>query len=310
MPSLAQVRAANAAYKPAYVPVALFVGGTSGVGQACAKAFACVTNGNAHIIVCGRNRAAGEATIASFPKPSTTSGEQKWKHEFVECDASLMRNVHRTTSDLLARLDRLNFLSVSPGIFSVNGRTETEEGLDRKLAVHYYARWKFIHDLMPLLRKAKERGEDAGVLTILGAGSGGPIDLNDLGLKKNYTLSNAAKSSITYNDLMVESFHEQNPDIGFTHQNPGGVNTNILRHSDIPGKSILQALFYPLSAALTRSPEEAGHFLLYALLQGAQKGGVYRRNPDSVDIGKDKYFGSEEARKKLWEHTVEATKVA
>ncbi|EPQ51734.1 NAD P-binding protein [Gloeophyllum trabeum ATCC 11539] len=307
MPSLAQVRAANAAYKPAYVPVALFVGGTSGVGQACAKAFACVTNGNAHIIVCGRNRAAGEATIASFPKPPASSSA--WKHEFVECDVSLMKNVHRTTTELLERLEKLNFLSVSPGIVTMSGRTETEEGLDKKMALHYYARWKFIHDLMPLLRKAKEKGEDASVMTILGAGRGGPIDLNDLGVKKNYTLGNAAKTTNTYNDLMLEAFHEQNPDIGFTHQHPGAVNTNILKHSDIPGKSIMQYALYPLAAALTRSPEEAGHYLLYGLLQGAQKGGVYRRDPHGVDIGKDKYFGSEEAVKKVWEHTVEATKV-
>jgi NAD(P)-dependent dehydrogenase (short-subunit alcohol dehydrogenase family) len=58
MPCLSDVRAANAAILGALknVPVAVFVGGTSGIGQATAEAFARHTKGNAHIIICGRNR--------------------------------------------------------------------------------------------------------------------------------------------------------------------------------------------------------------------------------------------------------------
>ena len=40
----------------ATIPVALFVGGTSGIGQGAVEAFAKYTNGNAHVIICGRNR--------------------------------------------------------------------------------------------------------------------------------------------------------------------------------------------------------------------------------------------------------------
>ena len=42
-------------------------------------------------------------------------------------------------------------------------------------------------------------------MTVLSAGlEAGPIDLNDLGLKKNFSLTNAARSMSTYNDLMVK----------------------------------------------------------------------------------------------------------
>jgi hypothetical protein len=37
--------------------------------------------------------------------------------------------------------------------------------------------------------------------------------------------------------------------------------------------------------------------------------GAFRRGDRGDDIGKTKYYGSEEARKRLWEHTVEAVKV-
>lgn len=71
MPSLAAVRTANAAFNPSYAPVALFVGGTSGIGQGLAEAFAHHTKGNAHIVIIGRNRAAADAIIAQFPNPPT-----------------------------------------------------------------------------------------------------------------------------------------------------------------------------------------------------------------------------------------------
>jgi NAD(P)-dependent dehydrogenase (short-subunit alcohol dehydrogenase family) len=198
MPSLSAVRAANAAFSPSYIPVALFVGGTSGIGQATAEAFARYTKGQAHIVICGRNRAAAESTIASFPKST------KSKYEFVECDATLMKNVQSTTTSLMSTLPKLNYLFVTPGYLTLRGRDETSEGLDRKLALNYYARWKFTNDLMPLLRKAKDAGEDAKMLSVLSAGHGGPIDLDDLGLKKGFSLYAAGVAAVTYNDLMIE----------------------------------------------------------------------------------------------------------
>jgi short chain dehydrogenase len=198
MTTLSTVRAANAAFSPAYLPVALFVGGTSGIGQATAEALARYTKGEVHIIICGRNRTAAESIIASFPQSA------KSRYEFVECDATLMKNVQATTRGLISTLPKLNFLFMSPGLLTLKGRDDTSEGLDKKLALHYYARWKFTSDLMPLLRKAKDAGEDAKVFSVLAAGRGGPIDLNDLGLKKGYSLLAAARTATTYNDLMIE----------------------------------------------------------------------------------------------------------
>ena len=118
-----------------------------------AKLFARLTKGNAHIIIIGRNKAAADNIIASFPTPS--EGGQAI-HEFVHCDATLMKNIDATTKDLLlARLPKINFLILSPGYLSARGRDETEEGIDKSMALRYYTRFKFIRDLMPLLRKAK-----------------------------------------------------------------------------------------------------------------------------------------------------------
>jgi hypothetical protein len=47
--------------------------------------------------------------------------------------------------------------------------------------------------------------------------------------------------------------------------------------------------------------------MVWALFDGEK--GMFRRGSKGEDIGKTRYFGSEEARKKLWEHTVETVKV-
>lgn len=92
MPTLAAAKAANAAVAftaspAAQVPVALFVGGTSGIGQGAAEAFARYTKGNAHIIISGRNEEAAQAIIDSFPKHPSS------KYEFLPCDVSRLANV-------------------------------------------------------------------------------------------------------------------------------------------------------------------------------------------------------------------------
>lgn len=162
-----------------------------------ALAFARQTKGNAHIVLIGRNGTAAKSIISRFPPPTNPLA----KHEFVEADVSLMANVRSTSAVLREKLDKINFLVMSPGIMNSRGRTETSEGIDVKLALHYYARFAFTHELLPLLKSASEReGEDAKVYSVLGAGVTGDIDLNDLGLKKTFSLSAAALQAPSYND--------------------------------------------------------------------------------------------------------------
>jgi hypothetical protein len=77
-----------------------------------------------------------------------------------------MSNIQKTSSSIFARVPRINYLVYSGGLLDTSGRTETAEGIDKKLAVHYYGRWKFVNELMPALVKAKEEGEDARALFV------------------------------------------------------------------------------------------------------------------------------------------------
>ncbi|KAJ7069447.1 NAD(P)-binding protein [Mycena amicta] len=302
MPSLSSARNFNAAHVPtSYTPTAIFVGGTSGIGQGMAEAFARHTKGNASIIIVGRNRAAAESIIASFPKP-TADGV---KHEFVECDMTLMKTVGRVAAELRARIPKINFLVLSPGVMTLDGRNETEEGIDRKLAVHYYGRHRFIKEVLPSLEAAHAAGEDAKVMSVLAAGHGGSINVDDLGLKKTFSLPNAAKAATTYNDIMVKDFAARYPGLSFIHSYPGTVNTGLFKTSNSAVIRYSQ-LLVPLLSPFLYSVESSGEHQLHGLLKA--DAGASRTNDKGDDISwKTSYYGTPDAMARLWKHTEEET---
>jgi len=267
----------------------------------------CLTDwpvGRANIIVVGRNKDAGEAVLASLPKPDPEEGKPTPIHQFIPCDVTLMSNARTLTDTLNDLLPNLNYLILTAGFLSFKGRDESSEGIDKKLAVDYYSRWVLIHDLLPLLQKSKDDGEDAKVFSLKAAGSGIAIDLHDLGLKKNYKDMGTAS---TYNDLMVRSFASRHPDIAFAHAHPGVVDTPIYEgiHWAIDlFKPILKLITMPIMV----SPQTSAEYMWWGLLDGGK--GAFRRDGKGEDMGwEKKYFGTEEAEEKLWEHTVEEVKV-
>jgi NAD(P)-dependent dehydrogenase (short-subunit alcohol dehydrogenase family) len=203
MPSLNEVRASNAAYSPSYIPTAVFIGGTSGCGRAMAEIFAAQTKGRANILILGRNKAAADEILASIPAPppSETNGATV-RHEFISCDASLMKNIPAAVREISSKVDKINYLVCSCGVNSF-ARNDTEEGIDFSIALRYYARFKFFHELLPLVKKAKDAGEDAKMMTILRAAHGSTIDIEDLDVR-NFSFGRAAAHVATYNDVMVK----------------------------------------------------------------------------------------------------------
>ncbi|KAJ4495902.1 hypothetical protein C8J55DRAFT_414540 [Lentinula edodes] len=307
--SISYIKAENAKFHFPYLPVAVFVGGTSGIGRATAEAFARHTKGNAHIIIVGRNRAAAESIIASFPYPTTEPLSVQPKHEFIQCDVSLLKNVRQAAKDILARYDKINFLVLSPGVLNFARDDISEDGVERSAALVYYSRWKFIYDLAPALTKAREENEDAKVLSVLSAGNGGKIDLGDLPLKKASTIT-AIKSMMTYNDIMMDGFASHFSSVSFIHCYPGYVRTPIgsnspsflIRTLSFITNSSFSPLFY-----LAMSPEDCGEYQLYGILYTASTPGAWRIGKYGNDIGKKGYYGDDNARDVLWEYTLEVT---
>ena len=94
---------------------------------------------------------------------------------------------------------------------------------------------------------------------------------------------------------------EQNPGISFVHIYPGVVRTPLLQTSH-PVLRYLNPLTYALLYPFSVSPEDCAEYMLYGLLQ-TEKGKFSRRDASGDDIGRSRYYGTEEERKAVWEHT-------
>lgn len=298
MPTLQSIRLSNASFwkSNTSLPVAIFIGGTSGIGQGTAEAFAHHTAGNAHIIIVGRNKLAAEETIKRFPKPTNPDA----KYEFVNCDVTLMRNVRAASQEISKRVQKVNYLVMTTGYFAMSGRDESEEGIDKKLAVHYYSRWLFTHELMPLLLKAKEEGEDARVFSVLAAGHGGKLDPEDLGLKKTFSVARAASQAPTYNDLMVMELANRYPSLTFTHAYPGAVRTNLFSSARTAWLRWMGPVVVGLTYPFLTTPRDCGDYMLHGMTSYGP--GAFRTGSKGEDLGMPAY--SEQERRALWEHTM------
>ncbi|KAE8385386.1 hypothetical protein BDV23DRAFT_190899 [Aspergillus alliaceus] len=250
MVSLKTVQASNASLRSIPNLTALFVGGTSGMGQSTLRQLAKHTESPTAYIV-GRNQ--------SRAKPFLTELQQinpKGRFNFIEADVSLVRNVDKACQQILQRETHLNFLFMTPGGISLGGRNETPEGIDYLFALRYYARMRFVQNLLPLLASARP----SRVVSVYGGGFEFGINTDDLDLKHNFSLLNAYKHSITMTSLSMEYLATSHPAVSFVHVYPGLVGTNIYTNSFPPPISALYnygmwPLMWPFSVNLQESGE-------------------------------------------------------
>ena len=200
---------------------AICVGGTSGIGQGIAIRLA---QSQANVTIIGRNVEAGDKIVKEM-KSIHPNGQ----YEFMQCDAASMKDIFRCCKIINTKFDSLNYLILSQGLASIKGYDATpEEGLDRKLALHYYGRMAFIKGLKNVLNKsADSNANDVRVLSVLSGGvHQGLIIKDDLFLKKNFSISNCANVAGTYNDLGLDSYATESNKVSFIHAAPGIVATN------------------------------------------------------------------------------------
>ncbi|KAF2815392.1 uncharacterized protein BDZ99DRAFT_550165 [Mytilinidion resinicola] len=196
MVSLKTVQAHNAALKTlAPGLVAVFVGGTSGISLSTALAFAHHTP-SPKIYLIGRSQSAADTAIASMKTLNPSA-----QPTFLQTDISLLKNVDSVCGEVAAKEKKLNLLFMTPGYMTLQGRDETAEGLDLKFVLHYYARMRFIANLLPLLTTAaQDPSIDANarlsrVVSVLDphvsvrVGGSGALDFSDLSLKHTFSLN-------------------------------------------------------------------------------------------------------------------------
>ncbi|KAJ7442341.1 hypothetical protein B0H11DRAFT_2251512 [Mycena galericulata] len=298
MPALATSKLANTQYHPSYIPVAVFAGGTAGVGHAMAEALARYTSGRIHIILIGQNEAAATRILSGLTK---SPGGDACKREFVKCNASEMKNVRKTCAELRARLERINHLVLSAGFNSTVWAGETKEGLDYHLSLRYYSRFVYIQELVTLLTAAADLGQDARVMTVLGGGLGLPLVTKDInnsqarggayeclkGITASIAGIRAGTISAGYNDALVIWFAAQYPRLAFIHIHPGMVRTPEFNKGLNLGWALTPvawAIQSLINISVAVSQDECAEYMLYALLDPTHTHGVFlhQRHGDLV----------------------------
>lgn len=220
--------------------VAVFVGATNGIGEAALKEFArSARSPRAYFI--GRSQEAA-ARITAECRQLNPEGE----FTFIKADVSLIRNVDAVCREIQSKETSINILFLSCGtircgegrIFSYppqeknivahDIRIDTSEGLHIMPATGYYARTRFISNLLPNLKQAAGLRR---VVSVLAGGHEGPIDVNDF-QGKTMSMLKIRGHLVSMTDMALEILAEQAPEVTFINDYPGAVKTGIGRDSN------------------------------------------------------------------------------
>jgi NAD(P)-dependent dehydrogenase (short-subunit alcohol dehydrogenase family) len=299
--SLAAVRARNAAVSLAGRS-AVVVGGTSGIGRGIAVRLA---EANASVTIVGRDEKRAAEVLADLARVGGGG-----KHAFVRvADGSLLANTKSFSESYLREHKTLDVLVLTQGIGTLQGRTETSEGLDVKMATHFFGRMGFVADLLPALRASAEADPafTPRVLSVLAAGVHPPYMhyADDFELKTHYSLKNAADACCMYNDVAADSLARENPSIAFIHASPGFVDTNIASGLVAPLRWLLA-----LTRPFARSIAECGEFMSEPLLRPLPPREARRPGDNFILISQNAEAvkptsAHEEARETVWAKTKE-----
>ncbi|KAJ5637885.1 hypothetical protein N7490_007764 [Penicillium lividum] len=307
--------------------VAVFVGGTSGIGEATARAFVRDTQ-SSRIYLVGRNETQASKIIEELRQINPDG-----QISFVKCEAARLHSVDEACKSIQEKEEKVNLLFMTAGIMTTKGRDETDEGLDKKLSLHYYSRMRFAMNLLPQLTKAatandsgkKGLGDNLSrVVSVLSAGSEESLHLDDLDLKTHYSLSNCAGHAITMNTLFLQELAAVYPATSFIHAYPRGVKTGIMRDFNPIARVAFNALatlanpwMVPLKESGERHlyastssqypPQASGDGDVATGADGKSGSGAYLLNWDGSITGNKKVLEAarqNETGKLVWKHTL------
>ena len=202
---------------------------------------------------------------------------------------------------------------------------ETPEGLDKILNLNYYSRMRFAVNLLPQLTHAANSGGLSRVVSVLSAGSESNIFLDDLALKKHYSLRKCVDHGSTMNSFAAEELAAANPGTSFIHAHPGIVKTNIAQGFG-PVLKIAVDVFMTLAKPWTVPLLESGERHVYTATSknypplavpnesavvgstGVKGSGAYLLRWDGTPSGAadvmEKYR-LQNAGQKIWKHTLD-----
>ncbi|KAI0876499.1 hypothetical protein GGS24DRAFT_451072 [Hypoxylon argillaceum] len=324
MVSFKEIQASNALINDATAPrVAVFVGGTSGIGKLTIKALV-ATGASTRIYLVGR-KSSEERTRAFIQELHTIN--PKAEVIWTEGEISLLADAKRVCDTIKKTESRVDLLFLTAGYAPFGPRTETTEGIEIAQSLEYYSRIQFILQLLPLLHAA----EAPRVVGVLGGGMEfASINVDDPGLKKPGNFNKLAQVQyIAMNTMGLERLANDNSDVTFIHSCPGWVNTGNVKRSSEPNSMMswfVWLILEPLIRLLSFSDDESAQRHLFQSTSAAfggrgipwsgkpginslekQTNGLFLVNSkcDCTPNAKTVSWLREKALEKIWDHTQE-----
>ncbi|KAL9071276.1 MAG: hypothetical protein Q9161_004292 [Pseudevernia consocians] len=254
MVSLSLVQSSNTLISSTLPPnlVAVFVGATSGIGEATLKQFAKHARQPRAYFV-GRSQDAGDRILAEC-KALNAKGE----FIFIKADVSLIRIVDEVCEEIKAKEKAINILFLSAGV-AVLDRRETSEHIHLLTALSYYSRTRFITNLIPLLQRASALRR---VITVGKGGFEGPINPSDFPASR-VPLRAIRGHICTLFSLGLESVAKTAPEVSFIHDDPGAVKTQLFERVEGIIGVLMRAFIFIFGYWVCVPIEECGERQLY-----------------------------------------------
>ncbi|PWW76728.1 hypothetical protein C7212DRAFT_357714 [Tuber magnatum] len=257
MANITSIRSVNAGF--ASLPqTQRVVSATSSIGESALRTFVSNTV-DPTVYFVGRSESAGSKITADLQSLNPSS-----KVQFLRADTTLLSTVDKITNQIAASEEKLNLLFMSPGYLTTQSRDKPPEGIDRKMAISYYARMRFALNLLPL----PSTSEPTRVISVLGPGNEGSLDMKDLGpaAPGSFSLTAVARHTITMTSLAFEHLSRQYPNIGWIHATPGVVATGQARGLPAPLRIVLKVT-EPLLKCISTPIGDSGQGFFYLSTQ-------------------------------------------
>ncbi|KAI0547939.1 putative short-chain dehydrogenases/reductase [Xylaria curta] len=239
--------------------VAVFVGGTSGVGEYTMKTFARYARAPKVIIV-GRSQEAADR-ILNECRQLNPDGH----FEFIRADVSLLKNVDDVCRQIKQKVSVINILFESQGTMAF--QSETSEGLPVVSALATYSRLRFIMNLLPLLQRADSLRR---VVSVGAATCEGAIDLSNIRGTGQFPLIQWRNQVASIGTLTLEEVQRRAPDVAFVHTVPGVVESGIMREVQPTLRlSIIIGVSRLLAPFINVPPAECGERHVFAATSAA-----------------------------------------
>lgn len=176
----------------------LITGATNGMGKGVAKVLAGIDNQKHEIILLGRLKELGEATIREIE-----SSTMNKKLSFVLCDLTRLSDVRNAVNEIKSKHEQLDCIFINAGLGYAAKRVETEDGMDSHFQVNYLSQFMLTLNLLNLLEHSQNGGR-----VIFNVTRGGKIFWEDIQLTKNWSFENGIHQAMVAKRMLLVKLHD------------------------------------------------------------------------------------------------------